>query len=34
MAMKHHGEFLDSDEIPRSSWLAAGVVGVASHPGD
>jgi hypothetical protein len=32
--MNYHGEFLDSDELPRSSWLAAGVVGVASLPKD
>jgi len=29
-AMTHHDEFLDNDERPRSSKLAAGVVGTAS----
>jgi hypothetical protein len=28
--MSHHDEFLESDEIPRSSGLAADVVNVAS----
>jgi hypothetical protein len=28
--MVHHGEHLDSDELPRSSRLAAGIVGVIS----
>jgi len=32
--MTHHDEFLDNDERPRSSTLAAGVVGVASVPRD
>jgi hypothetical protein len=32
--MNHHDEFLDSDDLPRSSWFAAGVVGVASLPRD
>jgi hypothetical protein len=27
-----HDTFSENDELPRSSWLAAGVVGVASHP--
>ena len=28
--MVFHDGYLDSDELPRSSWLAAGVVGVSS----
>jgi len=32
-AMNHHDEIRDSDDLPRSSRLAAGVVDVAPLPG-
>jgi len=32
--MTHPDEFLDNDDRPRSSKLAAGVVGIASVSGD
>jgi hypothetical protein len=32
--MDYHDGYLDSDERPRSSRLAAGVVGVVAAPGD
>jgi hypothetical protein len=32
--MVYHDEHLDSDELPRSNRLAAGVVGVGSAFGD
>jgi hypothetical protein len=34
MAMSKHDEHMDRDELPRSSWVAAGVVDVALVPGD
>jgi len=34
MTMSRHDEHPDRDELPRSSWLAAGVVDVARSDGD
>jgi hypothetical protein len=34
MTMNRHDEHMDRDELPRSSWVAAGVVDVALVLGD